>query len=282
MADMGDLISTLHQSGIRIIVDFVLNRTSDRHPWFKDATADPKDIYRDYCLFAEENGCRPDSWSNFFGGSVWEPDPKTGQFHFHLFDKYVPDSNWKNPGVRKVMLGAVGFWLKRGIDGLRLDAFIRIARADLRQNYPTSEGQTPVAEPLFVNLLEVVHYLCPFCKQTRQGYLDCPLLGEAAGANADLTITYIGSENNLPDIAVTSRCPTGDDSQLDSAIPASYQAKSFDFEAFKLAQMVWQQILAGISKPILYWSSHGMSRLRTRIVKNDLQVESLAMFLHLK
>lgn len=80
MADMEDLISTLHQNGIRIIMDFVLNHTSDQHPWFKDAIANPKSIYRDYYLFAGENGHRPNNWGSFFGGSVWEPDPKTANF----------------------------------------------------------------------------------------------------------------------------------------------------------------------------------------------------------
>lgn len=282
MADMEDLISTLHQNGIRIIMDFVLNHTSDQHPWFKDAIANPKSIYRDYYLFAGENGRRPNNWGSFFGGSVWEPDPKTGQFYFHLFDKHMPDLNWKNPGVRKAMLDIAEFWLKKGIDGLRLDAFIHIAKADFRQNYPAPEGQTPVAEPFFANLPEVVHYLRPFCKQIKQDYPDCLLLGEAASANVNLAATYTDPENNLLDAAITFRCFTEDDSQLDSAIPANYQVKPFDFEAFKLTQMVWQQTLAGISKPVLYWSNHDMSRLRTRIAKNDLQAKSLAMLLYLE
>lgn len=282
MADMEDLISALHQNGIRIIMDFVLNHTSDQHPWFKDAIANPKSIYRDYYLFAGENGHRPNNWGSFFGGSVWEPDPKTGQFYFHLFDKHMPDLNWKNPGVRKAMLDIAEFWLKKGIDGLRLDAFIHIAKADFRQNYPAPEGQIPVAEPFFANLPEVVHYLRPFCQQIKQDYPDCLLLGEAASANVNLAANYTDPENNLLDAAITFRCFTEDDSQLDSAIPANYQVKPFDFEAFKLTQMIWEQTLAGISKPVLYWSNHDMSRLRTRIAKNDLQAKSLAMLLYLK
>ena len=81
--------------GLHVIMDFVLNHTSDQHPWFQDAIKNPDSIYRDYYIFAGQNNQRPNNWGSFFGGSVWEKDPaETGQFYFHLFDKRMPDLNW--------------------------------------------------------------------------------------------------------------------------------------------------------------------------------------------
>ena len=154
MEDMDNLIKEMHEAGIHVIMDFVLNHTSDQHPWFQDAIKNPESIYRDYYIFAGENNQRPNNWGSFFGGSVWEKDPAgTGQFYFHLFDKRMPDLNWKNPEVRHAMIEIAKYWLEKGIDGLRLDAFIHIAKADLRQNFPVnSKDEEPViAEPFFAN-----------------------------------------------------------------------------------------------------------------------------------
>ncbi|EPC39898.1 alpha-glucosidase, partial [Lacticaseibacillus paracasei subsp. paracasei Lpp229] len=88
MADMQALIHELHEAGIRIILDFVLNHTSDQHPWFQDASRNVKSIYRDYYIFSGHHHKRPNNWGSFFGGSVWSPDPAgTGQSYFHLFDQ---------------------------------------------------------------------------------------------------------------------------------------------------------------------------------------------------
>ena len=173
MADMESLIHELHKNGIHLIMDFVLNHTSDQHPWFQDAISDPESIYRDYYIFAGHDNQRPNNWGSFFGGSVWEKDPaKTGQFYFHLFDKRMPDLNWKNPEVRHAMLEIAEFWLEKGIDGLRLDAFIHIAKADLRQNFPTknNDDKPVIAEPFFANLPQVQEWLRPFCERIKQDY----------------------------------------------------------------------------------------------------------------
>ena len=188
MEDMDDLIKEMHEAGIHVIMDFVLNHTSDQHPWFQDAIKNPDSIYRDYYIFAGKNNQRPNNWGSFFGGSVWEKDPAgTGQFYFHLFDKRMPDLNWKNPEVRHAMSEIAKYWLEKGIDGLRLDAFIHIAKADLRQNFPVnSENEEPViAEPFFANLPQVQKWMRPFCEEIKQDYPDALLLGEAASANVN-------------------------------------------------------------------------------------------------
>ncbi|MDF4142685.1 alpha-glucosidase [Lactobacillus kefiranofaciens] len=285
MEDMENLIKDLHQAGIHLIMDFVLNHTSDQHPWFQDAIKNPNSIYRDYYIFAGHDGKRPNNWGSFFGGSVWDPDPAgTGQSYFHLFDKRMPDLNWKNPEVRHAMLEVAEYWLKKGIDGLRLDAFIHIGKADLRQNYPTKtdDDQPVIAEPFFANLPQVQEWMRPFCEQIKQDYPDALLLGEAASASVNLAVDYTNRSNHLMDSVITFRYFTDDESKIDPRFSEQYQPKDLDLTAFKQNQVVWQQTLAGVSQPTLYWNNHDMARIATRVAKTQTQAKSLAMLMYLQ
>ena len=285
MEDMDNLIKEMHEAGIHVIMDFVLNHTSDQHPWFQDAIKNPESIYRDYYIFAGENNQRPNNWGSFFGGSVWEKDPAgTGQFYFHLFDKRMPDLNWKNPEVRHAMIEIAKYWLEKGIDGLRLDAFIHIAKADLRQNFPVnSKDEEPViAEPFFANLPQVQKWMRLFCEEIKQDYPDALLLGEAASANVNLAVDYTNKNNHLMDSVITFRYFTEDQSKIDPSFLSNYQPKPLDWVKFKQNQTIWQQTLSEISKPTLYWNNHDMARLATRIAKNDIQARSLAMLMYLQ
>ena len=283
MEDMENLIKDLHKAGIHIIMDFVLNHTSDQHPWFQDAIKNPDSLYRDYYIFAGHDNKQPNNWGSFFGGSVWEPDPAgTGQSYFHLFDKRMPDLNWKNPEVRHAMLEIAEFWLKKGIDGLRLDAVIHIGKADLRQNYPAMDDKPVIAEPFFANLPQVQEWMRPFCEQIKEDYPDALLLGEAASASVNLAVDYTNKRNHLMDCVITFRYFTEDDSKIDKSYSAQYQPKELDLTAFKQNQVVWQQTLADISQPTLYWNNHDMARLATRIAKTSTQAKSLAMLMYLQ
>ena len=285
MEDMENLIAKMHEAGIKVIMDFVLNHTSDQHPWFQDAIHNPNSIYRDYYIFAGKNNERPNNWGSFFGGSVWEPDPAgTGEFYFHLFDKRMPDLNWKNSEVRHAMLEIAEYWLQKGIDGLRLDAFIHIAKADLRQNFPTADNSSApvIAEPFFANLPQVQEWMRPFCQRIKQDYPDALLLGEAASASVNLAVDYTAKRNELMDSVITFRYFNEDQSKVDSSFNSQYQPKPLDMLAFKQTQAVWQQTLAGISQPSLYWNNHDMARLRTRVAHSDLQAKSLAMLMYLE
>ena len=283
MEDMENLIKDLHKAGIHIIMDFVLNHTSDQHPWFQDAIKNPDSLYRDYYIFAGHDNKQPNNWGSFFGGSVWEPDPAgTGQSYFHLFDKRMPDLNWKNPEVRHAMLEIAEFGLKKGIDGLRLDAFIHIGKADLRQNYPAMDDKPVIAEPFFANLPQVQEWMRPFCEQIKEDYPDALFLGEAASASVNLAVDYTNKRNHLMDCVITFRYFTEDDSKIDKSYSAQYQPKELDLTAFKQNQVVWQQTLADISQPTLYWNNHDMARLATRIAKTSTQAKSLAMLMYLQ
>jgi alpha-glucosidase len=142
MDDFDRLVEAAHRRGIRVILDLVMNHTSDRHPWFQASRTDPGGPFGDWYMWADPGGRDsrgrprpPNNWLSWFGGSGWTWDANRGQFYFHTFLAEQPDLNWRNPAVPEAQLGMVGGWLARGVDGFRLDVFnVLFKQADLRSN----------------------------------------------------------------------------------------------------------------------------------------------------
>lgn len=138
LAEFDRLVQAAHERDIRIILDLVLNHTSDKHAWFIQSHNSKDNPFRDWYLWRK--GCKngpPNQWQSIFGGSAWEFDSQTGEYYYHMFSKEQPDLNWRNPAVRKVMLDVFRFWLERGVDGFRLDVFNEFFKdAQFRNNPP--------------------------------------------------------------------------------------------------------------------------------------------------
>jgi alpha-glucosidase len=136
LADLDALLAQAHAAGMAVILDWVGNHTSDRHPWFREARASRSSPRRDWYVFrAGRGGGPPNNWRSIFGGSAWQYDDRSGEWYLHTFLPEQPDLNWSNEQVREAMGAAMRFWLERGVDGFRLDAlplFIKDAR--LRDN----------------------------------------------------------------------------------------------------------------------------------------------------
>lgn len=264
--DFAELVKQVHAKGMELILDLVLNHTSDQHPWFKEALKDKQSKYRDYYIWQEAPaGKLPNNWGSFFGGSVWQADPTTkNNYYFHLFAKEMPDLNWKNPAVREEMYQVAKFWLAQGIDGFRLDAFIHIAKADLAQNVLTDSDSPQIAEMFYANLPAVKTYLAEFIGRLRQEKPDIFILGEAASADIDLAVTYTTPEKKACDTVVTFRYFTDDESYLDQELPRIGQLLPLDLKAFRTNMLEWQKRLEGVSYPTLYWSNHDLPRIVTR------------------
>lgn len=125
-----ELLNALHDRDINIIMDFVPNHTSDEHRWFENSRSPRKNEYRDYYFWRSgKNDGPPNDWDSVFGGSAWEYDERAGQYYLHLFSKKQPDLNWDNPEVRESIYEAMRFWLRKGVDGLRLDVINFISKA---------------------------------------------------------------------------------------------------------------------------------------------------------
>jgi alpha-glucosidase len=131
------LVSEAHRRGIKVIIDWVPNHTSDQHPWFQESRRDRDNPKRDWYLWRDPkpDGSPPNNWGSFFGGPAWTLDAQTGQYYLHQFVKEQPDLNWRNPQVVEAMLETLRFWLRRGVDGFRMDVIgLIIKDADLRDN----------------------------------------------------------------------------------------------------------------------------------------------------
>lgn len=139
MADFERLVAEAHRRNIRVILDLVLNHTSDQHAWFQESRRGRDNPYSDWYLWREagRGGKRPNNWGSVFGGSGWEWDDSRRQYYYHMFYKQQPDVNWHNPAVRKAMLEVFRFWLERDVDGFRLDVFnVYFKDAEFRNNPP--------------------------------------------------------------------------------------------------------------------------------------------------
>jgi alpha-glucosidase len=142
LAEFDELVAAIKSRGMRIILDFVPNHTSDRHPWFEASRASRDSAYRDWYLWRDPSpdGGPPNNWLSQFGGSAWELDERTGQYYYHAFLKSQPDLNWRNPAVRSAMEDVLRFWLARGVDGFRVDVLWHLIKdADFRDNPPNPD-----------------------------------------------------------------------------------------------------------------------------------------------
>ena len=139
LADFDRLVSEAHRREIRIVIDVILNHTSDQHPLFQASRMSPASAYRDWYVWRDGVSPErpPNNWESAFGGPAWTYDIDTGQWYYHFFYKEQPDLNWRNPEVEQRMLGTLAFWLDRGVDGFRLDAVNTLFEdPELRDNPP--------------------------------------------------------------------------------------------------------------------------------------------------
>jgi alpha-glucosidase len=149
LADFDGLLADVHGRGMRLILDFVPNHTSDQHPWFADSRSSKDSPKRDWYIWRDPapGGGPPNNWLSTFGGSAWQLDERTGQYYFHAFLTKQPDLNWRNPQLRAAMYDALRFWMDRGVDGFRVDVIYHIVKDDQFRDNPRNPNYRPGANP---------------------------------------------------------------------------------------------------------------------------------------
>jgi len=149
LADFDRLEEQAKQHGIRIILDFVMNHTSDQHQWFVDSRSSRASAHRDWYIWRDSKGPGkpPSNWISIFGGSAWKFDPKTGQYYYHIFYPQQPDLNWRNPAVEKAMFDVTRWWYKRGVAGFRLDAVNTLFEDPSLRDNPVLPGKDEYGDP---------------------------------------------------------------------------------------------------------------------------------------
>jgi len=201
LADFDAMTAEGKKHNVRIILDFVVNHTSDKHPWFIDSSSSRTSPKRDWYVWRDGKGPDqpPNNWISIFGGSAWKLDPRTGQYYYHAFYAEQPDLNWRNPAVQEAMLNVTRFWYKRGVSGFRLDAVDTLYEAaDLRDN-PIAPGKNAYGdqntEEIYTKKLPEMHDVLRNLRKVANES-DAVLIGETWTHNISELKEYYGEHDN--------------------------------------------------------------------------------------
>lgn len=201
LADFDLLLQTAHAAGIKIILDFVPNHTSDQHPWFLESRSSRSSPKRDWYLWRDPkpDGSVPNNWDSEFGGPAWTWDEVTGQYYYHAYLKQQPDLNWRNPEVQRAMCEVLRFWFDRGVDGFRVDAIHHLLEDEAGRDNPPDpnwrEGMPPTERWLQVRTIDQpeVHGYIKMMRQVSDAYPDRVMIGEAY-LPIDRLMAYYGAD----------------------------------------------------------------------------------------
>ena len=266
LADMEALIDEAGKRGIRIVMDMVLNHSSDEHPWFVEARKDKNSKYHEYYIWRDgEPGQLPNETKASFGGSAWEWDEEAGAYYFHLFSRRQPDLNWENEAMRRDVYRMMNWWLEKGLGGFRLDVIDNIGKVPdemIRENGPRLHD-----------------YIREMSREVFQHY-DIVTVGETWGANTDNAKLYSnpdGSELSMI-FQFEHICASH------SGEYGKWKQGEKDFVALKKIFTRWQKALHGCGWNSLFWDNHDLPRAVSAFGDDGkYRVESakaLATFLH--
>lgn len=258
MADMEALIAEAHDLGIRIIMDFVANHTSDQHEWFQQSRQSKDNPYSDFYIWQDPkaDGSEPNNWGSSFGGSAWTYDPQRQQYYLHYYAKEQPDLNWENPQVRAAIYAVMKFWQQKGVDGWRLDVITSISKDWQFPDNPralTTENQQNGPR-----MHEFIHEL----NQQVLLPLDMMSVGEAPASNANDVIHLVAPEREELDMVFTFEHMHIDRKSHD--INGRWALQSPDFIALKQIMSNWQTALQQRGWNALYFENHDRARIVSR------------------
>ncbi|HBG3090598.1 TPA: alpha-glucosidase [Staphylococcus aureus] len=197
MEDFDRLLKGVHDRGMKLILDLVVNHTSDEHPWFIESKSSKDNPKRDWYIWQDPkpDGSEPNNWESIFNGSTWEYDANTEQYYFHLFSKKQPDLNWGNPEVRDAVFEMMNWWFDKGIDGFRVDAITHIKKTFEAGDLPVPEGKT-YAPAFDVDMNQpVIQTWLQEMKDRSLSKYDIMTVGEANGVSPDDADDWVGEEN---------------------------------------------------------------------------------------
>ncbi|HEG9256030.1 TPA: alpha-glucosidase [Staphylococcus aureus] len=197
MEDFDRLLKGVHDRGMKLILDLVVNHTSDEHPWFIESKSSKDNPKRDWYIWQDPkpDGSEPNNWESIFNGSTWEYDANTEQYYFHLFSKKQPDLNWANPEVRDAVFEMMNWWFDKGIDGFRVDAITHIKKTFEAGDLPVPEDKTYAsAFDVDMNQPGIQTWLQEMKDRSLSKY-DIMTVGEANGVSPDDADDWVGEEN---------------------------------------------------------------------------------------
>ncbi|WP_145377821.1 glycoside hydrolase family 13 protein [Staphylococcus epidermidis] len=252
MDDFDQLLSSIHQRGMKLILDLVVNHTSDEHPWFIESKSSKASAKRDWYIWADPkpDGSEPNNWESIFNGSTWEFDESTKQYYFHLFSKKQPDLNWENPDVRQAVFDMMNWWFEKGIDGFRVDAITHIKKNFEAGDLPIPNGKNfAPAFDVDMNQPGIQEWLQEMKDKSLSRY-DIMTVGEANGVTPNDAEEWVGEEkgkfNMIFQFEHLGLWSTGD--------------TKFDVKAYKQVLNRWQKQLENVGWNALFIENHDQPR----------------------
>lgn len=282
MEDYEELLSEAHKRDIRILMDLVVNHTSDEHNWFIESRKSKDNPYRDYYIWKDPvNGKEPNNWGGVFGGSAWEYDAQTQMYYLHLFSKKQPDLNWENKAVRNNIYEMMCWWCEKGIDGFRMDVISMISK---EQSYPDGEihGGSSYADfgPFVCNGPRVHEYLQEMNREVLSKY-NLLTVGETAGVTIEEAKKYANLDGT--ELGMVFQFEHVD---LTVGEFGKWTDERFCLKDLREVLNKWQTELEGKAWNSLYWSNHDQPRAVSRFgndgpMYRKLSAKMLATCLHM-
>lgn len=252
MSDFDQLLVETHKRGMKLIMDLVINHTSDEHAWFIESRSSKDNPYRDYYIWHPgKDGKEPNNWESIFGGSAWQFDEKTGEYYMHVFSKKQPDLNWENPKVRESLYKMVNWWLDKGIDGFRVDAISHIKKVAGYPDMPNPYNKKYVeAWAGHMNRPGIDKFLTELTERTIKNY-DVMTVGEANGVGIDDAEAWVGEEKGYFNMIF----------QFDHlGLWSTSVDDGLDLPGLKTALTRWQKGLEGKGWNALFFENHDQPR----------------------
>ncbi len=284
MEDFDRLLSRAHSLDIKIVMDLVVNHTSDEHAWFVESRSSKDNPYRDYYIWKEpKDGKEPNNWESCFSGSAWELDERTGMYYLHCFSKKQPDLNWENEKVRDEVFDMMTWWCEKGIDGFRMDVISMISKDPRFPDGPDKDGIFGSLEPYVCNGPHVHEYLQEMNQRVLSKY-DLLTVGEAAGVTIEEAKKYANNEGTeLNMVFQFEHVSTMHPSQC---VVGKWTYQKPSMEDIRVILNKWQIELEGKAWNSLYWDNHDQPRAVSRFGNDSdeyrvLSAKMLATCLHM-
>ncbi|GEL06785.1 glycoside hydrolase family 13 protein [Salisediminibacterium halotolerans] len=282
MADWETMLAEAHKRGLKVIMDLVVNHSSDEHAWFLESRQAKDNPYRDYYIWrpGKEDGSEPNNWESAFSGSAWEYDEKTGEYYLHLFSKKQPDLNWENPTVRSEVHDMMKWWLDKGVDGFRMDVINFISKEPGLPDAPNPHGRKYVpGGDYFMNGPRIHEFLHEMYNEVLRHY-DVMTVGEMPGVDEKEAIKY--TDETREELNMVFQFEHVD---LDSGPEGKWDIRPLKLEALRENLVKWQKALEHNGWNSLYWNNHDQPRVVSRFGNDgDYHYQSatmLATLLHM-
>jgi len=257
MEDFDAFLAEAHEKGLKIVMDLVVNHTSDEHAWFLEARSSKENPYRDYYIW-KDGDTEPNNWGSVFSGSAWEKDEATNQWYLHLFASKQPDLNWENEKVRQEVYSMMTWWLDKGVDGFRMDVINLISKDQRFLDAPTYGGLYGNSMIYTANGPRVHEFLKEMNRNVLSKY-DIVTVGEAPGVTVEEAKKYTSADENELNMVFQFEMMSIDQGEYGKWTPIP-----FDLRKMKQNFKKWQEGLADQGWNSLYWNNHDQPRIVSR------------------